>query len=198
MSSLQKLKKQIHTTRVQQGGFNAFRDYHTSDGRQSVILPKKPKQKQKLLGVEEEADQSIYRSQKSCPKKAREEEILDGEDEADTDDEEEKEKKSKKKKKTKQIPWGPKELLENLDNKDIVCDLEGVVLPSLLDPSLMNPSSSYRKKKDGKGDNEERIVWDNGQTPQGEKSDNNFFLWLEAYSACRCKEKKEEENAAFT
>jgi hypothetical protein len=176
-----------------------------TDGKNLVVLPKKPRNKQKLLTVEEEAERSAIRNASSSSGEGRGSakmmarnaaDGITGEEDpnapsSEDEDEEDNQKSKKKKKKTRHVPWGPKEILEHLDDPQVVLDLDGTILPSL----LKQADELEDKKK--KTQTTEIIVWDHGKTPEGEKSDNNFFLWLESYSALRCNEKKEEENAAF-
>ena len=190
MSSLSRLKREIKTKRAQNTSFNAYRDMHAPDEKHQIILPKKPRNSEKLLGVEEEAKRSAHRN--SSKRKGREGEgilnpitQIDKEEEEDSDDDE-KNKKKKKKKGIQKVAWGPKEILEHLEDENVVLDLQQTVLPSLTTPS----SSSQQKGGEEADNDKEKIVWDHGDTKEGEKSDNNFFLWLEAYSSFICKQKK--------
>lgn len=196
MSSIHRIKKDIRSIRAQQGGrFNVYRDMHTNEEDKVVVLPFKPKSKEKLMDVEKEARKTQSRNSKrsSGPGKRTTtpmDVIRENKNENDSSDEEEEEKEEKKRK-IKKIPWGPKEILENLDNPEVVLALDELIIPSLLKKTPNEGQQDEEKKE------HEIIVWDHGETKQGKQSDNNFFLWLEAYASFRCKEKKEEENRAF-
>lgn len=203
MSSLSQLKRDIRLKRQQHGGnFNVYRDLYTPDKDRVVVLPTKPKNKEKLMDVEKEAKRTLARNSKSrggsggrimrgaeTPMDV----VKNHRNENDDSDEEEEEKKEKKKK-IKKIPWGPKEIMEHLDNPEIVLDLDGVIIPSF---KKTDDDDEYDEKGEKKKKEKEVIVWDHGETKEGKQSDNNFLLWLEAYASFRCKEKKEEENKAF-
>jgi hypothetical protein len=151
-----------------------------------TILPPKPKSSQQLLDVSEERAKSSQREEnsKNRKNKGKGREDLFGEKE----EEDIKTSSSKRKhRKKKEVAWGPSTILEHLNEPEVVLDIDGKLLPSLM--------VSLDEK--GKEVEDEIPQWDHGESTKGKQSDNNFFLWLEAYSHLRCEEKKEEENKTF-
>lgn len=151
---------------------------------QPTLLPLKPRSKEPLLDVSEERGKSSIREEKQRDRGKSKEELF-GEKEEDLG--ESKRGKGKKKKKQKPVAWGPPTILEHLSDPNVVLDIDGKLLPSLM--------VSLDDK--GKEIDDQIPQWDHGESKQGIRSDNNFFLWLEAYSHFRCEEKKEEENKVF-
>jgi len=150
-----------------------------------TILPPKPKSSQQLLEVSEERAKSSQREEnsKNRKNKGKGREDLFGEKE----EEDIKSSSKRKHRKKKEVAWGPSNILEHLNEPEVVLDIDGKLLPSLM--------VSLDEK--GKEVEDEIPQWDHGESTKGKQSDNNFFLWLEAYSHLRCEEKKEEENKAF-
>lgn len=205
MSAIDKIRREIQETRKTNnngGVYSAYRDYRPQyfashigqkRGRKEeeeirILLPKKPKNREPLQDVGEEAEKSHHRREKQDKQKKRKNKDATNNGESDdSDDDEDEKKKGGKRKKKKEVFWGPTEILDHLDDPSVVLDLDGKILPSLL----------VSMDDKGKPIEDEIIVWDHGATPKGENSDSNFFQWLEAYSNLRCEEKKQQENAAF-
>lgn len=193
MSAISRLKGEIRQKQHSKGSFNAFRDLYHPDNKNLTILPKKPRTKAPLLVVDKETKRSLRRTSKASSSHQTGEGKLREEDptvfgDGDTDEEEE-----EKEATVKRVPWGPKEILEHLDNPRIVENVDAVIA------SLNGPDEDKEERdREGKKQKVREIsVWDHGKTSEGQKSDNNFFLWLEAYAALKNDEKREEENAVF-
>lgn len=187
MSAIAKLKGQIRQKKQQHGSFNIFQPHQAADENELTILPRKPKSKAPILVVEQESKRSLHRHSRE-EKKKNGKGVLQEDDDSDSEEEDEGEKKIER------LPWGPSNILEHLDNPEVVGDVEAVI------QSLHDPSKSDEPELDDNGKKKKKeqvVVWDHGKTEEGRKSDNNFFLWLEAYSALKCNEKKIEENAVF-
>ena len=186
MSTLEQLKYGIRNRRKERGYTPLGPAAHIGDRSKNkpTILPAKPISKHPLLDVSEERGKSAQREEaaKNRKKGGKGREDLFGERE-----DEDVKSKTKRKKKSKEVAWGPPSILEHLDNPEVVLDIDGKLLPSLM--------VSLDDK--GKEIEDEVPQWNHGADKKGEQSDNNFFLWLEAYSHYRCEEKKEEENKAF-
>lgn len=186
MSAINRLKNQI---RQNQANFVGGLGKPTSFGPRGKedrgdlirVLPKKPKNKQKIQCVIEEADDSLRRNPsggKEGETNPLHEEIDDEEIDEDMDEDEEDDKR---------IPWGPTSVLDHLNEPPAVTNLDAVF--STFHGEDVNRG---KKKKEQK-----IVVWDHGATPKGKISDNNFFLWFEAYSAQECRVKRERENKIF-
>jgi hypothetical protein len=99
--------------------------------------------------------------------------------------------------KPRYVPWGPSELLNHLDKPEIVVDI-GRVIDLVKKKEDDVPVTEEDRKKGYKGEKKkEIIVWDHSKTALGKKSDNNFFMWLQAYSAHEDKVREEQEYAMF-
>ena len=117
-----------------------------------------------------------------------------------SDEEDEKTKKRKKKeKKKKQME---KLFLENEVSSDDSSDDEPEpwdpphIMDELKDSAVVNNLSMIISSIKGEDENKE-IVWDHGKTKKGEKSDENLFTWLEAYSAHECRRKRALDDVIF-
>ena len=194
MSAIKRLKDEIRQSQMEKGSFNAFRDLQHPDRERYVVLPKKSHTKEKIMVV----DKETKRSRRACSKghqgskhdKLKEQDTTVFGDN-DTDSEEEDEESGGRKKATvKRVPWGPQEILEHLDNPAVVENL-----PMLI-ASLHGPEDDEKERKK-KEKITEITVWDHGKTKEGDQSDNNFFLWLEAYTALKSLQQREAENAVF-
>lgn len=185
MSALEQIKHGIRTQR-KEGSYSPIGPASPFGARGSshkpTILPTKPKSSQQLLDVSEERGKSAQREEAAKNrKKGKGKEDLFGEEEEDIKP------KSKRRKKKKEVAWGPPFILEHLNDPSVVLDIDGKLLPSLM----------VSMDEKGKEIEDEVPQWDHGSSKKGEQSENNFFLWLEAYSHLRCEEKKEEENKVF-
>lgn len=193
MSAISRLKGEIRQKQHTRGSFNAFRDLYQPDNKNLTILPKKPRTKEPLLVVNKESKRSLRRTSKASSSHQTGQGKLREEDSTVFGDEDTDEEEDAKEATVRRIPWGPKEILEHLDNPQIVGNVEAVI-------ASLNGPDEEKEERDKKGKKQkvrEIVVWDHGKTSDGQKSDNNFFLWLESYAALKCDEKKEEENAAF-
>lgn len=129
----------------------------------------------------EEADISLHRR---GPGDGKEQRLLGDEE---IDDEEIDEEMDQGEEDDRKIPWGPSSILDHLDEPQAVVDLDAVF--STFGGDDVNRG---KKKKEQKV-----VVWDHGATAKGRISDNNFFLWFEAYSSGECRDKRERENKIF-
>lgn len=195
MSAIKRLKDEIRQSQMEKGSFNAFRDLNHPDRTSHVVLPKKPHTKEKIMVVDKESKRSRRTTSKgrqgSKQDKLKERDTTVFGDN-DTDSEEEDEKGEAKKATVKRIPWGPEEILDHLDNPAVVENL-----PMLI-ASLHGPEDDEKERKRKEKEKITEItVWDHGKTKEGEQSDNNFFLWLEAYCSQKSLQQREMENAVF-
>ena len=195
MSAIERIKAQIRAQ-------NAVRRYGAGQEHQNpayghganeiIVLPAKPAKKRKLLEVQKEAKASLARipSNSSFALPTKKEDELDDEEMGEDEDEDNE--------KPRHVPWGPSELLTHLDNPEIVSDLNRViqlVKQKELDVPVTDEERRAGNKKEKK---KEIIVWDHSKTKLGKESDNNFFLWLEAYAAGEDKICQQQENMMFS
>lgn len=197
MSAIKRLKDEIRQSQMEKGSFNAFRDLQHPDRNSHVVLPKKKHTKEKIMVVDRESKRS--RRVTSKGRQGSKQDKLKEEDttvfgDNDTDSEEDDGEGEDEKATVKRVPWGPEEILEHLDNPSVVDNI------SLVIASLHGPEDDEKdtKKRKEKKKITEITVWDHGKTKEGEQSDNNFFLWLEAYAAHKSLQQREMENAIFS
>lgn len=86
--------------------------------------------------------------------------------------------------KDKKLAWEPEEILANLEN------------PQSDGFNLMKVIGSIQGKN-LKEDTEE-YVWDGGATEKGKRSNQNFFMWLEAFTAHESEKQKMIEEGVFS
>jgi len=197
MSAIKRLKDEIRQSQLEKGSFNAFRDLHHPDKAGYVVLPKKSHTKEKIMVVDKESKRSRRTTSKG--RQGTKQDKLKEKDttvfgDNDTDSEEDDDDVGGEKKATiKRVPWGPEEILDHLDNPSIVENLP-MLIASLHGPEDDKKEAKKRKEKEKIT---EITVWDHGKTKEGEQSDNNFFLWLEAYCSQKSLQQREAENAVF-
>lgn len=190
MSAIARIKAQVRAQRnIQRAGGNPNEYNHHNN--ETVVLPKKPLKKRKLMEVQKEAKESLNRipgnSHTTHPKRKEEEQ----------DDEEMEEDDDGYDNKPRYVPWGPASLLHNLNKPEVVSDIDNVI-QLVKKKEIDAPLTDEEKRKGAKGEKKkEIIVWDHSKSALGKESDNNFFLWLEAYSAHEDKICQKQENMIF-
>ena len=194
MSAIERIKAQIRAQKhVHQYGQDMQMPYHGGP-QEIVVLPKKKAiKRRKLMEVQQEhKDCMDNMPSKGCgglafPKKKEDE--LDDEEVMEDDD--------GYNDKPKLVPWGPAELMNHLDKPETACNIERVI--ELVKQKEQDvPLTREDRQKGQKGERKkETIVWDHSKSGLGKKSDNNFFLWLQAYSAHEDKLCQQQENMIF-
>lgn len=84
----------------------------------------------------------------------------------------------------KKLVWEPEEILGTLENPQSDAFNLMKVIASIQGKNLKEDSEEY--------------VWDKGTTEKGKKSEQNFFMWLEAFSAHESEKQKMLEEGVFT
>ena len=197
MSALERLKAQIraknHTANYNNHN-QTTNPLYNAQSNEIIVLPSKPKKKKKLMEVQKEHKQTINQipsgmgNGKSVAYPSKPEEEMDDEEMNEDDDDENK---------PRHVPWGPAYLLKNLDKPEIVTNLDQVI--DLIKKKEQEvPVTEEDRKRGARGEKKkEIIVWDHSKTSIGKQSDNNFFLWLQAYAAHEDKRCQQEENMIF-
>lgn len=199
MSAIERIKAQI---RAQQH----MRNYGGHDemmgspfnprGNEIVVLPQKKAKKRKLMEVQKEHKDTMD----TLPSKNNTSLAYPKRKEDEMDDEEVKEDMdvASYENKPRHVPWGPAELLHHLDKPEAIANIDRVIqLVKQKDQDV--PVTEEDRRKGVKGEKQkETIVWDHSQSALGKKSDNNFFLWLQAYAAHEDKICQQQENAIFS
>lgn len=221
MSAFDRIKAQIRYKQSNPGGSGDVNMTFYGGGgnmNETIVLPEKPKKRRKIDEVQKESKNTLqYFSSKQANKRKGgwgrgggatlydeaggigggtmeiddDEESEEGED---SDDENENKEPTK-------VPWGPSDIMKQLDNPDRVNDIQNLIYH--LKKTEANDyeggegeEEGGKKKKKGKG-KKQIIVWDHSKTKEGEKSDRNFFYWLEAYAADQTRKIMEKENLLF-
>lgn len=184
MSAFDRLRAQIRGKNHVYNMNKSTNPIHHQYENQTIILPNKPK-KRKMMEVQQEAEDSLKRIPSNNPMKQKDEKD-------EIDDEEMKEDEGDEDKKPAKSPWGPSDILSHLDDENVVMNIDRIIHSVKQKNKEVEPKdgSSDKKKK-------EEIVWDHGKTKEGKDSDNNFYLWLEAYAANECKRVANMENMIF-
>jgi len=191
MSAIARIKAQLRAQEnVRRQGGNAFNP--SQQGHEIIVLPEKPIKKRKMMEVQKEHKESMNRipsKKNTTTSKKKEDELDDEENEEDDDD---------MGVKPRHVPWGPSELLSNLDKPEIVSNIDRVI-ELVKQKELDTPITDEERRKTGTQakNKKEIIVWDHSASPLGKESDNNFFHWLEAYSAHEDKICQKQENSMF-
>lgn len=167
----------------------------------AVVLPEKPKKRRKIMEVQKETKYTMHCLEKNQAKNQPGGTDCNGvvpmdEDDAEEEEEEEKEQNQEPKK----IPWGPPELMNHLKEPGAVENINMVL--QLLKKTSDDEFVEDGKQKGKNGDKNKKgqpveIVWDHSKTPTGKKSDNNFFIWMEAMVANEAKKVMHKENLIF-
>ena len=195
MSAIERIKARLREQKhMESRGMGGGGGSGKGGPREIVVLPPKPTKRRKLLEVQKEAKESLARIPGGGAHRAtnnnKAEDQFDDEEMADDPDDD-------VQNKPQHVPWGPPELLHNLDKPEIVGNLD-YVIQLVKQKENEVPVTAEDKKNGAKGDKKkEIIVWDHSKTKQGKESDNNFFLWLEAYAAVEDKICQREENMIF-
>lgn len=196
MSRIERLKAQIraqNNVRKYGGESSSMNPLYNTNGNEIVVLPTKPKKKRKLMEVQKEHKNTMdtiipNQNNYSMGIPKRKEDEMDDEEVVEDDDGEEK---------PRHVPWGPAELLHHLDDPDKVTNINRVI-QLVKQKELEVPVTDEEKRRGAKGEKrKEIIVWDHSKSDLGKKSDNNFFMWLEAYAAHEDKICQQQENMIF-
>lgn len=197
MSLIQRLKSQVRDRQGGGGGSYPSSSVNVVGGSaEPMILPEKPKKRRKIMEVQKESKYTM-----ACLDKNKSLQDQQGgggggcvpmdEDEAEEDEE----KEAENHKDPKKVPWGPPELLQNLKQPGAVENINAVI--QLLKKTSDDDFSEKGKREKDKNGQPVEIVWDHSETPIGRKSDNNFFLWMEAMAANEARKVMEKENLIF-
>ncbi len=203
MSAFDRIKLRVKAAQQQQqkggGGGGGLTPSGPVDRGEVVVLPPKPTKRRKLLEVQKEAKVSLDRGMGGGSNTQVHHPGAPSKPEDELDDEEVMEDADGKENKPIHIPWGPSELLNHLDKPAVVANIERVI--QLVKQKEKESSITEEDRKNGvsglNGKKKEVIVWDHSKTKHGKESDNNFFLWLEAYAAVEDKLCQEQENMIF-
>lgn len=192
MCSIDRIKAQLRAqNKVRRAdGEQKYMNPMYRQGSEIVVLPEKPQKKRKLMEVQKEYKESMNRipsKNMACSKK-KEDELDDEEMQEDEDDD----------MKPRNVPWGPSELLSHLDKPEVATNINRVI-QLVKQKELETPITDEERRKTGTKEKKKKeiIVWDHSESPLGKESDNNFFLWLEAYSAHEDKLCQQQENMMF-
>jgi len=195
MSAIARIKAQIRAQQnvARTGGEQKTMNPLFNQGNETIVLPEKPKKKRKILEVQKEHKETLKRMPSTGGggnSKKKEDEIDDEENEEDDD--------ADMNMKPRHVPWGPSELLSHLDKPEVSTNINRVI-QLVKQKEIETPITDEERKKTGttEKNKKEIVVWDHSSTPLGKESDNNFFLWLEAYSAHEDKICQEQENSMF-
>lgn len=191
MSAIERIKAQIRAQNsVKNYGGGETVHMNPIHGHEIVVLPTKSKKKRKLMEVQKEHKETLQKmpGQNTTYPKKKEDEMDDEEVQEDDDGDN----------KPRHVPWGPAELLHHLDKPEVVTNIPRVIQLVKQKEMEVPVTDEDRRTKGMKGEKKkEIIVWDHSKSDLGKKSDNNFFLWLEAYSAYEDKKCQEQENMIF-
>jgi len=191
MSAIARIKAQLRAQEsVRRAGGKEYSPYN--QGNEIVVLPEKPTKKRKMMEVQKEHKETMNRipsKKNSASSKKKEDELDDEENEEDDDD---------MGVKPRHVPWGPSELLSHLDKPETITNVNRVI-ELIKQKELETPVTDEERRKTGTlaKNKKEIIVWDHSASPLGKESDNNFFHWLEAYSAHEDKNSQKQENMMF-
>ena len=80
--------------------------------------------------------------------------------------------------------WNPPEIMEHLKDAAVVGNMTKVI-------------ASIKGEEEGSMDDPKDIVWDGGKTKKGKESNQNLFLWLQAYAGHECVKKRKADDLIF-
>lgn len=117
----------------------------------------------------DEEDEKTKKRKKKERKKSRIEKLFLENEVSSTDDDEE----------DKPEAWDPPHIMDELKDPAVVANLPAIIASI-------------------KGEDEDKeIVWDHGASKKGKKSDENLFIWLEAFSGHECLRKRKLDDLIF-